>query len=282
MTAFARAIDENAEWRVSVEIKSVNHRFLEILPKIPEALRHLEGKIREQLQANIKRGKIDLWINVEYFDNVRTQHLDEAALAHWLTVLNTAGQTSMLGTPLWHDVLHLPGVLIKENHNEDALDHAVLQLLQQALTDLIAMREREGLAISGLLAERLDDIETQLSQITSHLPTLQEKAAIQIQERIAALQLEADPNVAAQGLALLLAKTDVQEEIDRLRFHVQEARQTLQQEGAIGRRLDFLMQEFNREANTLGSKASDHILSQASVELKVLIEQMREQVQNLV
>ena len=133
-----------------------------------------------------------------------------------------------------------------------------------------------------MLGQRLDDIDGQLAHVHAHLPRLQEKTAVQLLERLAALRSEVDPAIAGQTLAAILSKMDVQEELDRLRFHVTEARNTLQQDGAIGRRLDFLMQEFNREANTLGSKAGDNVLSQAAVDLKVLIEQMREQVQNLV
>ena len=202
MTAFARAVDENGRWRVSVELKSVNHRFLEVQMKMMDALRHLEGGIRERLQATVQRGKVEVWIFVETLSDARTQ--------------------------------------------------------------------------------RLDDIDGQLAHVHAHLPRLQEKTAAQLRERLAALRSEVDPAIAGQTLAAILSKMDVQEELDRLRFHVTEARKTLQQDGAIGRRLDFLMQEFNREANTLGSKAGDNVLSQAAVDLKVLIEQMREQVQNLV
>ena len=282
MTAFARAVDENGRWRVSVELKSVNHRFLEVQMKMMDALRHLEGGIRERLQVTVQRGKVEVWIFVETLSDARTQRLDTAALAQWLQALAAADSGNALGQPAWGDVLALPGVLVRERDSEDALDDMVMHLFEQALGDFLAMREREGTAIARVLAQRLDDIDGQLAHVHAHLPRLQEKTAAQLRERLAALRSEVDPAIAGQTLAAILSKMDVQEELDRLRFHVTEARKTLQQDGAIGRRLDFLMQEFNREANTLGSKAGDNVLSQAAVDLKVLIEQMREQVQNLV
>ena len=250
--------------------------------KMMDALRHLEGGIRERLQATVQRGKVEVWIFVETLSDARTQRLDTAALAQWLQALAAADSGNALGQPAWGDVLALPGVLVRERDSEDALDDMVMHLFEQALGDFLAMREREGTAIARVLGQRLDDIDGQLAHVHAHLPRLQEKTAAQLRERLAALRSEVDPAIAGQTLAAILSKMDVQEELDRLRFHVTEARKTLQQDGAIGRRLDFLMQEFNREANTLGSKAGDNVLSQAAVDLKVLIEQMREQVQNLV
>ena len=282
MTAFARATEETARWRISVEMKSVNHRFLEIQVKMGDTLRHLEGVIRERLQAAVARGKVEVWLFVEALGESSSQRLDSAALAAWLQRLGTADTQGALGKPAWSDMLALPGVLVKEHGSEDALDAAVLRLFDAALADFLAMREREGAAIAAVLGARLDSMSAVLDGVVADLPQLQEKTAASLQERLRALQYEADPAVAGQALSQILAKMDIQEELDRLRFHIEEARKTLQQDGAIGRRLDFLMQEFNREANTLGSKAGDNAQSQASVELKVLIEQMREQVQNLV
>ena len=282
MTAFARATEETARWRISVEMKSVNHRFLEIQVKMGDTLRHLEGVIRERLQAAVARGKVEVWLFVEALGESSSQRLDSAALAAWLQRLGTADPQGALGKPAWSDMLSLPGVLVKEHDSEDALDAAVLRLFDAALADFLAMREREGAAITAVLGARLDSMSAVLDGVVADLPQLQEKTAASLQERLRALQYEADPAVAGQALSQILAKMDIQEELDRLHFHIEEARKTLQQDGAIGRRLDFLMQEFNREANTLGSKAGDNAQSQASVELKVLIEQMREQVQNLV
>ena len=282
MTAFARATEETARWRISVEMKSVNHRFLEIQVKMGDTLRHLEGVIRERLQAAVARGKVEVWLFVEALGESSSQRLDSAALAAWLQRLGTADPQGALVKPAWSDMLALPGVLVKVHDSEDALDAAVLRLFDTALADFLAMREREGAAITVVLRERLEQMSAVLDRVVAELPQLQEKTAASLQERLRALQYEADPAVAGQALSQILAKMDIQEELDRLHFHIEEARKTLQQDGAIGRRLDFLMQEFNREANTLGSKAGDNAQSQASVELKVLIEQMREQVQNLV
>jgi len=198
------------------------------------------------------------------------------------TVVNHVGAHGRFAVFIGEVEPALPGVLVKEYNSEDALDAAVLRLFDTALADFLAMREREGAAITAVLRERLAQMSAVLDRVVAQLPPLQAKTAALLQERLRALQYEADPAVAGQALSQILSKMDVQEELDRLRFHISEAQQTLQQDGAIGRRLDFLMQEFNREANTLGSKAGDNAQSQASVELKVLIEQMREQVQNLV
>jgi TIGR00255 family protein len=247
-----------------------------------DTLRHLEGAIRERLQAAVARGKVEIWIFVENMGEGNAQRLDANALTAWLDKFAAADPQANLGAPGWSDLLALPGVLVREYNSEDALDAAVLRLFDAALTDFIAMRAREGEAIAGVLAARLDSMSAVLDGVVAGLPQLQEKTAAIMQERLRALQFEADPAIAGQALSQILSKMDVQEELDRLCFHIEEARKTLRQHGAIGRRLDFLMQEFNREANTLGSKAGDNAQSQASVELKVLIEQMREQVQNLV
>ena len=282
MTAFARATEETARWRISVEMKSVNHRFLEIQVKMGDTLRHLEGVIRERLQAAVARGKVEVWLFVEALGESSAQRIDTVTLGTWMARFSDADPCGALSKPTWSDMLALPGVLVKEHDSEDALDAAVLRLFDAALADFLAMREREGAAITAVLGARLDSMSAVLDRVVAQLPPLQAKTAAILQERLRALQYEADPAVAGQALSQILSKMDVQEELDRLRFHISEAQQTLQQDGAIGRRLDFLMQEFNREANTLGSKASDNAQSQASVELKVLIEQMREQVQNLV
>ena len=282
MTAFARATEETARWRISVEMKSVNHRFLEIQVKMGDTLRHLEGVIRERLQAAVARGKVEVWLFVEALGESSAQRIDTVTLGTWMARFSDADPCGALSKPTWSDMLALPGILSKEHDSEDALDAAVLRLFDAALADFLAMREREGAAIAAVLGARLDSMSAVLDGVVAELPQLQEKTAASLQERLRALQYEADPAVAGQALSQILAKMDIQEELDRLHFHIEEARKTLQQDGAIGRRLDFLMQEFNREANTLGSKAGDNAQSQASVELKVLIEQMREQVQNLV
>ena len=282
MTAFARATEETARWRISVEMKSVNHRFLEIQVKMGDTLRHLEGVIRERLQAAVARGKVEVWLFVEALGESSAQRIDTVTLGTWMARFSDADPCGALSKPTWSDMLALPGVLVKEHGSEDALDAAVLRLFDTALADFLAMREREGAAIAAVLGARLDSMSAVLDRVVAELPQLQEKTAASLQERLRALQYEADPAVVGQALSQILAKMDIQEELDRLRFHIEEARKTLQQDGSIGRRLDFLMQEFNREANTLGSKAGDNAQSQASVELKVLIEQMREQVQNLV
>ena len=204
MTAFARATEETARWRISVEMKSVNHRFLEIQVKMGDTLRHLEGVIRERLQAVVARGKVEIWLFVETLGDNNAQRLDATALASWRDKLAAADPQGALGQPTWRDVLALPGVLVKEYNSEDALDAAVLRLFDTALADFLAMREREGAAIAAVLGARLDSMSAVLDGVVAELPQLQAKTAAILQERLRALQYEADPAVAGQALSQIL------------------------------------------------------------------------------
>ncbi|MDO4435040.1 MAG: YicC/YloC family endoribonuclease [Cardiobacteriaceae bacterium] len=285
MTAFARRSQETPHFRLALEIRSVNNRFLELNVRMPEILRHLENDLRQKLQTHIKRGKIDLTIYLEQSKSQDNRVLNTEALKNWVDTFNSLPeQSALLGKPTWHDVLSLPNVWQVATEEVDWA-HEVSALFEGALSDFIAMREREGEKIARVLLEKLNLIEQHVLQLKTHLPELEQHIRQNILQRFQELQINVDGARLEQEMVFLLAKSDVAEELDRLQFHSQEIRDVLQQgkaQGeAIGRRLDFIIQELHREANTLGSKAADVVLSQASIELKLCIEQMREQVQNL-
>lgn len=281
MTAFARGDGEFSGQPFSVEIKSVNHRYLDISPRLPEELRALEQAIREKCQEAMYRGKIECWVNLRRQPGEQELTLNPPLLKRWLLILSDSGVMESLGKPDWQTMLKLPGVMQVPTSDQQGLSKAVLEVVDDTMAHLLEMRAREGEQISETLLLQLDVLETVVAQVEAHLPEVEEKLRAGLTEKLAQLTLDTDSQRLEQEIVLLLAKADIREELDRLRFHVIETRKTLASDGAVGRRLDFLMQEFNREANTLGSKAADNRLSAASVDLKVIIEQMREQIQNL-
>ncbi|AXM45530.1 YicC family protein [Dichelobacter nodosus] len=281
MTAFARADGEFKGQVFSVEIKTVNHRFLEIAPRLPERLRLLDSALREKCQETFYRGKIDCWVNFHSDHGEKNLVLNTQQLNRWLLIFSDSGAFQSLGKPDWATMLSLPGVMQESLDDDAGLSAAILETFDQALAQVLAMRAREGELIEGTLHEQLNKLEAQVLAIEERVPMISTTLTQQIQEKIATLQLEVDPQRFEQELFFLISKMDIKEEIDRLHFHIDQARNTLADDGAVGRRMDFLMQEFNREANTLGAKVYDNQLSAAAVDLKVIIEQMREQVQNL-
>lgn len=284
MTAFARCSREQESFRLAVELRSVNSRFLELNVRLPERLRHLENGIRQQVQVKIKRGKVDVNVYLELGKTQDNQILNQEALAQWIQTLTQHEQSALLEKPSWHDVLSLPNVW-QVSQDETDWEREVFTLFDQALCDFVAMREREGEKIAQVLLERLARIEAYAQQVHAHLPQLEQSIKQNLLQRVAELNTPVDGVRLEQEIVFYLARGDVAEELDRLQFHTHEAQNTLQQgkhnQEAIGRRLDFIIQELHREANTLGSKAADSTLSQHSIEIKLCIEQMREQVQNL-
>jgi uncharacterized protein (TIGR00255 family) len=283
MTAFARHA-LTADWGVATwEIKTVNHRYLDIGIRLPDALRALEMAVRDQIRQNLARGKVEA--------NLYWQVKDEQALA--LTVdhamvraLVTAGdavaQVADNAYPLpTADILRWPGIVSQTTQVSDDMRQDVLTGLTNALQQLMTHRQQEGQQLSQLLHER---IQQMLAHIT---PARQAQAAeliaqrARLQERFAQAQVTLEPARLEQEMVMLANKMDIAEELDRLEIHLQQMRQVLTQGGVCGRRLDFLLQELNREANTLGAKALHEDVTQASIEIKVLIEQLREQVQNI-
>lgn len=281
MTAFAGSEGSFADFSYSIEIKTVNHRFLEVQVKLPEGMRNIENIIRQKFQQALYRGKVDIWIGVKRLQAGREVSLNPAIMKRWLLAFSDSGVMQSLGKPDWQTMLNLPGVLVESAVDQEELNQAILESLDTAIANLLEMREREGEQIKQVLLEQLEQIEQQMQTIDAAVPQIERQRREQLQEKIAALQMEINQDRLEQEIVFMLNKSDIREEIDRIRFHIQEARQSLNEQSAIGRKMDFLMQEFNREANTLSAKAGDNLLSKAAVDLKVIIEQMREQVQNL-
>ncbi|MCQ3000204.1 YicC family protein [Pseudomonas syringae] len=282
MTAFARVERASTQGTLSWELRSVNHRYLEPHLRLPESFRDLESAIREALRQGLSRGKVECTLRfVEetagkplQVDRERAGQLVAAAEI----VASLIKQPAALN-PL--EVLAWPGVLVGDAVDPQALNKEALTLFNEALVELKNGRGREGADLAKLLNERLDSITTEVSTLKSLVPQMLATQRQKVLDRFADMKAELDPQRLEQEMVLLAQKSDVAEELDRLNTHVTEVRRVLKAGGQAGRRLDFLMQELNREANTLGSKAFDPRSTQAAVNLKVLIEQMREQVQNI-
>jgi len=281
MTAFASAEVDTGHGTLSIELRSVNHRWLELGLRLPDELRRLEPMVRERVSARLARGKVDLGLRWKAARAAGEIVIDDDL------VERLAGAAQALAPKFpqlrvgFTDLLAWPGVLQEREVDDEALRAAALELLDEALSQLVATREREGGRLAVFIAERLDGIERIVAQVRAHLPGLRVALRARFDARLAELRQPLDPGRMEQEVVLQLQRIDVDEELDRLTAHIAEARRVLGLREAVGRRLDFLMQEFNREANTLGSKAADAATTSAAVELKVLIEQMREQVQNL-
>lgn len=282
MTAFARAEQAGANGTLSWELRSVNHRYLEPHLRLPESFRDLEGGIREALRNGLSRGKVEctLRFSDDNAGKALQVNLERAAqlVAAAESVAGLIKQPAALN-PL--EVLGWPGVLVADAADPQALNQSALALFNQALNELKKGREREGAELAKLLNERLDSILEQVAALRELVPQMLAGQRQKILDRCTEMQAELDPQRLEQELVILAQKSDVAEELDRLSTHVNEVRRVLKTGGQAGRRLDFLMQELNREANTLGSKAFDTRSTNAAVNLKVLIEQMREQVQNI-
>lgn len=282
MTAFARAEQAGTHGTLSWELRSVNHRYLEPHLRLPESFRDLEGAVREALRNGLSRGKVECTLRFSDDSTGKALQVDLERAAQLVaaaeSVANLIKQPAALN-PL--EVLGWPGVLVADAADPQALNQSALALFSQALNELKKGRAREGAELAKLLNERLDSILEQVATLRELVPQMLAGQRQKILDRCADMQAELDPQRLEQELVILAQKSDVAEELDRLNTHVSEVRRVLKTGGQAGRRLDFLMQELNREANTLGSKAFDTRSTQAAVNLKVLIEQMREQVQNI-
>jgi uncharacterized protein (TIGR00255 family) len=287
MTAFASAESDTPWGALAFELRSVNHRYLELNPRLPEELRAIEPALRERAAAKLTRGKVDVNLRFRPVDAAAGQmQVDEAMLdklARAASLITTSFPDMSVG---FTEVLAWPGVLKREELDQEGLRQAALELLESALDDMLATRQREGERLGVFLRERLDGVARTVAEVRGWLPDIRAALRARLESRLAEIRQPADagrvePGRLEQELVLQLSRIDVDEELDRLTAHVAEARRVLALPDAVGRRLDFLMQEFNREANTLGSKSVDQRTTQAAVELKVLIEQMREQVQNI-
>ncbi len=284
MTGFAASNGQYDFGRLAWEVRSVNHRYLEYSLRLPEEFRALEPKVREMLGRFVKRGKIDATLR---FDQVAGSHDGglsmNRALAGRLLEIHVELST-MAGTDTPPDITRLmrwPGLLQEQSADPEPLHAAALALLEQAGAELVRVRGREGDKMAEMIHERLDAVEKLTVDVRGWLPDIRAALRERMRERVEELATTIEPARLETEVAVLAQKMDVDEELDRLDAHVAETRRTLKQSKPVGRRLDFLMQEFNRESNTLSSKSVDQRTTQAAVELKVLIEQMREQVQNV-
>lgn len=283
MTGFARR-EISGSWGVLVcELRSVNHRFLESGFRLPEELRAAEGELRQRLARDIRRGKVDCSISYRRAQGAETAlQVDSAALQRLLeSVRDIAHTLPGNATVNILDVLRWPGVLRDESDDAEELLKATFVLFGGTLQDLIAARAREGERLRELLDQRCGGLETLVAHVRTRLPEVHARVRSRLDERLAELKAAVDQERLEQELAMLLQRLDVDEELDRLAGHITEIRRVINGSEPAGRRLDFLMQELNREANTLSSKSQDLDTTRSAVDMKVIIEQMREQVQNV-
>src|SRR5690554_3529337 len=280
MTAYAAAERSTAWGTLGCELRAVNHRFLELATRLPEELRALEPALRERVAAGATRGKVDLAFRLRT-DTGQALAVDEDALGRLAALVQSLqGRFPGLTTEVT-GLLQLPGVLQSQAVDVEALKIEALSLLDEVLGQFLDARRREGDRLAAVIAERVEGIARIAAEVRTMMPAIRDGQRAKLEARVADLEQPLDPGRLEQELVLWLQKLDVEEELDRLDSHIQEIERVLAQDGPVGRRLDFLLQEFNREANTLGSKSVDRRTSQAAVELKVLIDQVREQVQNL-
>ena len=265
---------------LNIDITSVNGRFLELNFKMPDSLRHLESKLREAFQKKLKRGKVDCYITLS--QNLKsTLKVNKSALEQLSIAIKTIekGIGGISTNAL--EILNYPGIQVQDENVQSKIDDFVLNSLETAISKLVTARAHEGEKLKLAIQSRLESIEKELLPVEKALSELVFKEREKIKAKIAELSIEIDPNRIEQEVTLVAQKADVREEYDRLKAHIKEVRSILQTGGICGKRLDFMMQEFNREANTLASKASSLDITKVAVELKVLIEQMREQVQSI-
>ena len=281
MTGFARLERSGALGTLVCEIRSVNHRFLDATVRLPDSCRALESDLRQTLARELRRGKVDCTI-LHRAPVAGALQVDEAALAPLLA--RSQQLAKLLPEQARINVLELlrwPGVLREEQPDPEALSAAVRTLFDETVAQLGAARSREGQRLTELIVQRCDALAALIAQVRARLPEVLARVRSRLEERLAELGGALNQERIEQEIVLLLHRLDVAEELDRLTGHIEEARRTLVAPEAAGRRLDFLLQEFNREANTLSSKSQDLETTRIAVEMKVAIEQMREQVQNI-
>jgi uncharacterized protein (TIGR00255 family) len=283
MTGFARREVASPIGNLVCELRSVNHRFLDVTLRMPDSCRGLEPELRATLARTLKRGKVDGTLTLRGADPAAANlEIDEAALERLLSRLRSLAAALQERAQLdLIELLRFPGVLRQEVMDSEALYASVRELFSATLAELAAARLREGERLAALIEQRCGLLGDLIGQVRAHLPEARAALRTRFEERLAELHATVDPERIEQELLLLVQRSDVAEELDRLQGHIEETTRTLRGDEPAGRRLDFLMQEFNREANTLSSKSVDLATTRAAVEMKVLIEQMREQVQNI-
>ena len=282
MTAFAR-LEVKKDWGDAVwEIRSVNQRYLENFFRLPEQFRGLENTLREKLRQSLTRGKIECSLRIETKKQTNAELNLNKELANqviqslqWIKTQAGEGEINLA------DVLRYPGVVEAQEQDLDVISQDLLTAFDDLLTDFIAMRGREGEKLNDIIQQRLDAIAVEADKVRSQMPAVLQWQRERLLQRFEDAQVNLDPQRVEQEMILLAQRVDVAEELDRLQMHVKETTNILKKGGAVGRKLDFMMQELNRESNTLASKSINADITASAVELKVLIEQMREQIQNL-
>lgn len=283
MTAYARK-EINANWgHAAWELRSVNQRYLETYIRLPEQLRSLEPLIREKLRNRLTRGKVEC--NLRFDLDLASQHQELflnkdlakqlIQAANWIKEESSSGDINLI------DVLRWPGVMSAKEQDLDVVSQEILQLLETTIDEFIAVREREGQALESLIIQRLEGITQEVNKIKKWMPEILQWQKDKLLAKLEDVFIELENNRLEQELVMLAQRIDVAEELDRLSTHVNETYATLKKNEAVGRRLDFMMQEFNRESNTIASKSINADVTSSAIELKVLIEQMREQIQNI-
>ena len=282
MTAFARNTTDFPWGSVTCELRSVNHRFLETGFRLPETLRQVEMSLREIARKKLSRGKVDCSIQLAFNSTDATVSADLTLAKQYIELAQQLAvqiDNPAAISPL--DIMRWPGVLKEQDVESEHLQTAAIETFKLTVSQLLEGRQREGDKLADMIEQRLVGIQEQTTIVRENLPDILAHQRTRLEEKMADMKSQLDESRLEQEMVIIAHRTDVDEELDRLDVHIAEIRRVLQSSDSIGRRLDFLMQELNREANTLGSKSIAGVTTQASVELKVLIEQMREQIQNL-
>lgn len=282
MTAYARREIKGNWGSAAWELRSVNQRYLETYLRLPEQFRSLEPVARERIRARLTRGKIECNLRFELDPSAQSALILNEKLAkqlvnaaNWVKMQSDEGEINPV------DILRWPGVMSAEEQDLDAISAELLTALEGTLDDFIAARESEGNALKGLIEQRLAGVSAEVVKVRAQMPNILLWQRERLQSKLEDAQVQLENNRLEQELVLMAQRVDVAEELDRLDAHVKETYKILKKEEAVGRRLDFMMQEFNRESNTLASKSINADVTASAIELKVLIEQMREQIQNI-
>ena len=282
MTAFARNTLDFSWGSVTCELRSVNHRFLETSFRLPETLREIEMPLREIARKKLSRGKVDCSVQVAFNNTDASVNADLQLAKSYIEIAEKLAKELQNPAPISPlNIMRWPGVLKDQEIEPETLHSAATETFNGTVNQLLEGRQREGDKLADMIEQRLQGIEVQAVLVREHLPEILEHQRVRLNEKLSDLKSQLDEDRLEQEMVIISNRADVDEELDRLVAHISEIRLILRSSDSIGRRLDFLMQELNREANTLGSKSIAGVTTQASVELKVLIEQMREQIQNI-
>ncbi|WP_413531175.1 YicC/YloC family endoribonuclease [Rahnella inusitata] len=282
MTAYARR-EIKGDWGSAAwELRSVNQRYLETYIRLPEQFRSLEPVVRERIRARLTRGKVECNLRFDLDPGAQSSlQLNEklakqlVEAAQWVKMQSDEGEINPL------EVLRWPGVMLAEEQDLDAISTELLLALETALDDFISARESEGAALKVMIEQRLDGVSAEVLKVRAHMPNILQWQRERLVSKLEDAKVQLENTRLEQELVLMAQRVDVAEELDRLEAHVKETHKIMKKEEAVGRRLDFMMQEFNRESNTLASKSINADVTTSAIELKVLIEQMREQIQNI-